>query len=167
MNFDAALNAALDYLGWTHGDFGEFVRQVLLYSVGLWLWVRKPARFTAWRYFGTIALMTANLGVARVALGLDVHSAWIICTMAQATFAAILFITAETWAGMTVGALFGVMIAGAGLTVWGVVSPFPSIGLTMNYWSVMSVASYAQDATMLIFAATFARKRLWISSRHG
>jgi len=31
MNFDSVLT----YLGWTHWDFGEFVRQVLLYRVGL------------------------------------------------------------------------------------------------------------------------------------
>ena len=157
MNFEATL----DYLGWTHGDFGEFIRQVVLYSIGLVLVAFKPAHFTAWRYFGTIALMTVNLGVARIALGYDPTNAWIICTVSQAMFAAILFITAETWAGMTVGALFGVMISGAGLTVWGFISPHPSIGLTANYWSVMSVASYFQDATMLLFAATFAGKRLW------
>jgi hypothetical protein len=157
MTFDLIL----DKLNWTHGDFSEYVRQLVLYGAGITLASFRPAGFTSWRYFGTLALMTANEGVARVALGYDVTTAWIVCTASQAVFAAILFIIAQTWVGMAVGALFGVSIAGAGLTAWGLLSPLPSIGLSDNYWTVMSLASYAQDALILVYALSFAGRRVW------
>jgi hypothetical protein len=148
----------------THGDISEYLRQIILYGAGFTLASFRPIGFSAWRYFGTLALMTANEGVARVALGYDENTAWLACTMAQGVLASILFITAQTWVGMAVGALFGVSIVGAGLTAWGILSPLPSIGPANNYWTVMSLASYAQDVLILLYALSFAGQRIWKQS---
>lgn len=144
----------------THGDFGDLIRQLLLYGAGVVLFAFGGSRFTAWRYFGTLALMTGNLVFGRLMIAADPETAWMACIIYQAGAAAIMFAVAETWVGLVIGALFGVSIIGGGLTAMGLLSPFPSDGLTGNYWSVMSVASYAMDATMMAYAATRAG-RTW------
>ena len=146
----------------THGDFGELIRQLLLYGAGAALFAFGGQRFTAWRYFATLALMTGNLIFGRVVLAIDVQTAWAACVAYQAIAALIMFVAAETWVGLVIGALFGVSIIGGGLTAMGILSPFPSIGLTGNFWSVMSVASYAMDATMMAYAATRAGRK-WVN----
>lgn len=143
----------------THGDYADLIRKIIVIGPGVFLWFTLNSDFTPWRYFGTLSLMIGDQIFGRTMLSLDVESAWMACLMYQAGAAIILFIVAESWVGLLIGALFGVSIIGGGLTAMGILSPLPSIGLSHNYWSVMSGVSYLQDAILMAYAVVMAGRK--------
>lgn len=149
----------------TEGDWYDLFRKILVIGPGVFLWYWMHPLFTPWRYFGTLALMLGDQVFGRMMIALDPESAWMACIVYQTGAAIILFIVAETWVGLVIGALFGVSVIGGGLTAMGILSPLPSIGLTYNYWSVMSVVSYLQDVILLAYAGVMAGRKWAIGSR--
>lgn len=147
------------------GDLAELGRKILLIGPGVFLWFAMLPAFTPWRYFGTLALMIGDQVFGRMMLSADFEAAWMACIVYQTGAAMILFILAETWVGLLIGALFGVSVIGGGLTAMGILSPMPSIGLTYNFWSVMSVVSYLQDGLLMAHAITMAGWKWAIGSR--
>lgn len=127
----------------TEGDYLEMSVLAILY--GLAFTVPLPR----WRVFWSLHLMALNMLAGRVFI-LMYDDAFVLCSLLQLLAAIILVSMAETIKGVVIGLLFAVMVVGGGLTALGYLSHDTSIGLSLNFWSVMSVATYLQFVVVMM-----------------
>lgn len=131
----------------TQGDYLELSVIATLYGLAF---TTNPPR---WRLFWALHVMAFNMLAGRVFI-LNYTDAYILCGLLQALFAAIFIFTSETVKGVILGLLYASMVVGAGLTGLGYLSHETSVGLALNYWSVMSIATYLQFVVVLFHVIT-------------
>ena len=125
----------------TEGDYLEMSVIAILY--GLAFTIPLPR----WRVFWSLNVMALNMIAGRIFI-LWYTDAYILCSLLQ-LLAAIIFISiAETITGILTGLLFALMVVGGGLTALGYLSHETGIGLSLSYWSIMSIATYGQFVVM-------------------
>lgn len=122
----------------TQGDYIEMTLTAMLYGLAFTLPLPR------WRFFWSLNVMAVNMLAGRVFILAYGDQAYILCSLLQLLAAVIFIVVAETAMGVLTGLLFASMVVGGGLTGLGTLSPNKGIGLSLSYWSVMSIATYLQ-----------------------
>jgi len=125
----------------TEGDYLELSVIATLYGLAFTI---HPPR---WRVFWSLNVMALNMVAGRVFI-LLYSDAYILCSLLQLLAAVIFISIAETITGILTGLLFAVMVVGGGLTGLGYLSHETGIGLSLSFWSVMSISTYGQFVVM-------------------
>ena len=87
--------------------------------------------------------MALNMLAGRVFI-LLYSDTYALCSLLQLLAAGIFITTSETLLGVLLGLLYAVMVVGGGATALGYLSHETGVGLSLSYWSVMSIATYGQ-----------------------
>jgi len=98
--------------------------------------------------FWALHVMALNMLAGRLFI-LWYSDAYVLCSLLQALAAVIFVSVSESLLGVLLGLLYAVMVVGGGMTGLGYLSQSTSIGISLNYWTIMSVATYLQFMVVL------------------
>ena len=126
----------------TQGDYLEMMALAMLY--GLAFTIPAPR----WQLFMALTIMALNMLAGRIFI-LLYTDAYVPCSLLQ-FIAAVAIISASRSILMAAqGLLYATMVIGGGATALGYLSQQTSIGIFLNFWTVMSVATYCQFVVIL------------------
>lgn len=127
----------------TEGDYKELGTIIVLY--GMALTIQAPRNVLA-----IITMMAINMVAGRFFIA-HFEAAYIPCSALQCLCAAYLLLFWRRAVAYAHAALFAGMTIGGGVTAIGVLSHHTSIGLSLNYWTVMSVLTYMQFIAVMLY----------------
>ena len=137
----------------TEGDFAELVILAGLFGLAFTVSIR-------FQLFIALSAMAINMVLGRIFI-IHFEQAWALCSVMQTILATLLVWTAQTRLSIVLGGLYAGMVTGGGATSLGYLAPETSNGLTWNYWSGMSILTYAQFVTVFfVWAYVWTRARI-------
>jgi len=128
----------------TEGDIKELI--TLAGLCGLAFTISKPLPVIL-----ALIGLTLNMVGGRLFIFYAYEHAWLLCTLVQVFLAGVLVTRSQTFLSLALGGLYSGMIIGGGLTLTNHLSPNTGIGITLSYWSVMSVLTYVQFVVVTMY----------------
>lgn len=134
----------------TQGDIQELITLACLFGLASFSLIRN-------KLFLALFAMSINMVLGRIFI-VYFEAAYLLCSALQLFLAVLIVGTAQTRLSLILGGLYAGMVIGGGATSLGYLSPETGIGLSLTYWSVMSVLTYFQ------FVAVF---MAWADQKYG